>query len=60
MPASPALNGKAYPITDHTFDVVVVGATTGAVVDDGRGVPGLVVATDGAGFVDAEVRPLGA
>ena len=26
MPASPALNGKAYPITDHTFDVVVVGA----------------------------------
>jgi len=26
MPASPAVNGKAYPITDHTFDVVVVGA----------------------------------
>lgn len=24
--ASPALNGKAYAITDHTFDVVVVGA----------------------------------
>jgi succinate dehydrogenase / fumarate reductase flavoprotein subunit len=23
---APALNGKAYPITDHTFDVVVVGA----------------------------------
>jgi succinate dehydrogenase / fumarate reductase flavoprotein subunit len=25
-PAKPAQNGKAYPITDHTFDVVVVGA----------------------------------
>src|SRR5271165_318752 len=25
-PWAPALNGKAYPITDHTFDVVVVGA----------------------------------
>ncbi|PSC05845.1 succinate dehydrogenase flavoprotein subunit [Alsobacter soli] len=24
--AAPSLNGKAYPITDHTFDVVVVGA----------------------------------
>jgi len=24
--AAPALGGKAYPITDHTFDVVVVGA----------------------------------
>ncbi|MCZ8184280.1 MAG: succinate dehydrogenase flavoprotein subunit [Beijerinckiaceae bacterium] len=24
--SGPALNGKAYPITDHTFDVVVVGA----------------------------------
>jgi len=24
--AKPALNGKAYPITDHTYDVVVVGA----------------------------------
>ena len=24
--AAPAVNGKAYPITDHTFDVVVVGA----------------------------------
>jgi succinate dehydrogenase / fumarate reductase flavoprotein subunit len=24
--ASPAQNGKAYPITDHSFDVVVVGA----------------------------------
>jgi succinate dehydrogenase / fumarate reductase flavoprotein subunit len=24
--ASPAVNGKAYPITDHSFDVVVVGA----------------------------------
>ncbi len=24
--AAPAQNGKAYPITDHTFDVVVVGA----------------------------------
>ena len=24
--SAPALNGKAYPITDHTFDVVVVGA----------------------------------
>jgi len=24
--AAPAHNGKAYPITDHTFDVVVVGA----------------------------------
>ena len=24
--SSPAVNGKAYPITDHTFDVVVVGA----------------------------------
>ena len=24
--ASPAVNGKAYPINDHTFDVVVVGA----------------------------------
>jgi succinate dehydrogenase / fumarate reductase flavoprotein subunit len=25
-PATPALGGKAYPIVDHTFDVVVVGA----------------------------------
>ena len=24
--AAPALNGKAYPITDHVYDVVVVGA----------------------------------
>ena len=24
--AAPAINGKAYPITDHTYDVVVVGA----------------------------------
>src|SRR5271167_827088 len=24
--SAPALNGKAYPITDHTYDVVVVGA----------------------------------
>ena len=24
--AKPAQNGKAYPITDHTYDVVVVGA----------------------------------
>ena len=24
--AAPNVNGKAYPITDHTFDVVVVGA----------------------------------
>ena len=24
--AAPAQNGKAYPITDHSFDVVVVGA----------------------------------
>jgi succinate dehydrogenase / fumarate reductase, flavoprotein subunit len=24
--AKPALNGKAYPITDHTYDVVVIGA----------------------------------
>ena len=24
--SAPALDGKAYPITDHTFDVVVVGA----------------------------------
>ncbi|MBL8882010.1 MAG: succinate dehydrogenase flavoprotein subunit [Hyphomicrobium sp.] len=24
--AAPAVNGKAYPITDHTYDVVVVGA----------------------------------
>ena len=24
--ANPALNGAAYPITDHTFDVIVVGA----------------------------------
>jgi succinate dehydrogenase / fumarate reductase flavoprotein subunit len=24
--AMPALNGKAYPLTDHTYDVVVVGA----------------------------------
>ena len=24
--SAPALGGKAYPITDHTFDVVVVGA----------------------------------
>ncbi|MFN3745082.1 MAG: succinate dehydrogenase flavoprotein subunit [Hyphomicrobiaceae bacterium] len=24
--AKPAVNGKAYPITDHTYDVVVVGA----------------------------------
>src|ERR1700721_1844350 len=24
--SKPALGGKAYPITDHTFDVVVVGA----------------------------------
>src|SRR5215510_9757881 len=23
--AAPAVNGKAYPITDHTFDVVIVG-----------------------------------
>src|ERR1700723_2944665 len=26
MQSAPALGGKAYPITDHTFDVVVVGA----------------------------------
>jgi succinate dehydrogenase / fumarate reductase flavoprotein subunit len=25
-PSKPAQNGKAYPITDHTFDVVIVGA----------------------------------
>jgi succinate dehydrogenase / fumarate reductase flavoprotein subunit len=25
-PAAPAVNGRAYPLTDHTFDVVVVGA----------------------------------
>ena len=25
-PSAPALGSKAYPITDHTFDVVVVGA----------------------------------
>ena len=25
-PATPALGGKAYPIIDHTYDVVVVGA----------------------------------
>ncbi|MBX6426860.1 MAG: succinate dehydrogenase flavoprotein subunit [Variibacter sp.] len=25
-PAAPAVNGRAYPIEDHTFDVVVVGA----------------------------------
>jgi succinate dehydrogenase / fumarate reductase flavoprotein subunit len=24
--AAPAINGRAYPITDHTFDVIVVGA----------------------------------
>ena len=24
--AAPGINGKAYPITDHTFDVVIVGA----------------------------------
>ena len=24
--ARPALNGRAYPLTDHTYDVVVVGA----------------------------------
>jgi len=24
--AKPAVNGRAYPITDHTYDVVVVGA----------------------------------
>ena len=24
--AGPAINGRAYPITDHTFDVVIVGA----------------------------------
>ena len=24
--STPALGGKAYPITDHTFDVTVVGA----------------------------------
>ena len=24
--AKPAVNGRAYPLTDHTFDVVVVGA----------------------------------
>ncbi len=24
--SAPALNGKAYPISDHTYDVVVVGA----------------------------------
>ena len=23
---APAINGRAYPITDHTYDVVVVGA----------------------------------
>ncbi|MFY9625042.1 MAG: FAD-binding protein, partial [Rhodoplanes sp.] len=23
---APAINGRAYPIEDHTFDVVVVGA----------------------------------
>ena len=26
VPRSYAVNGRAYPITDHTFDVVVVGA----------------------------------
>jgi succinate dehydrogenase / fumarate reductase flavoprotein subunit len=25
-PAAPAVNGRAYPLTDHTYDVVVVGA----------------------------------
>ena len=25
-PAAPAVNGKAYPIHDHSYDVVVVGA----------------------------------
>ena len=25
-PASPAINGKAYPTHDHTYDVIVVGA----------------------------------
>ena len=24
--AAPAVNGTAYPITDHTFDVAIVGA----------------------------------
>ena len=24
--AKPAINGRAYPLTDHTYDVVVVGA----------------------------------
>jgi hypothetical protein len=24
--ATPAVNGKAYPLTDHTYDVVIVGA----------------------------------
>ena len=26
MPGSPKINGKAYDIVDHTYDVVVVGA----------------------------------
>ncbi len=25
-PAAPTVNGRAYPFTDHTYDVVVVGA----------------------------------
>ena len=33
--SAPALRGKAYPITDHTFDVVVVGA--GGAGDEQRG-----------------------
>ena len=24
--ANPAVNGRAYPLTDHTYDVVVIGA----------------------------------
>jgi succinate dehydrogenase / fumarate reductase flavoprotein subunit len=24
--AAPSVNGRAYPITDHTYDVVVIGA----------------------------------
>ena len=34
--AAPAVNGHAYPITDHTFDVVVVGAGGAGLRADGR------------------------
>jgi succinate dehydrogenase / fumarate reductase flavoprotein subunit len=35
--SAPGINGKAYPITDHTFDVVVVGAGGAGERADDRG-----------------------